>query len=185
MKITDRTKQKMAKQRLKRVKEYYNCYCTGDSLRDKKGKKYIVISKQCLKDDYYFIVQNEMGEMFLQKLVYSGSVTSIGVSKTGRRYAENRQIFDSWFKDAETKLNRWIRSYYNATSVGKVVNEQYRIVLKREFNNKYYFVLKHIFGQYFVAKLVWFEEIKVVILSPSEFEARKDLFKLWIREVKT
>ena len=185
MKMSDRTKQKMAKQREKRIKAFYNSYYSGDMLYVNKSDRYVVLAKKQLNEEYYFLVQNKPGELLLQKLVYSGSVRMVGVSKEGRQYARNKCIFDSWFKEAEYNLNRRLRSYYSGTSVGVVINQKYKIVLKREFGDKYYFVLRADSGKYLVAKLAWFEDISVVILSNKEFDKNKFVFSSWIKEALT
>lgn len=184
MKMSDRTKQKMAKQRMKKIKEYYKFYDSGDSLLNKKGEILVVLVKHEFEDECYFVVQNKSGELFLQKLVYNGSVGIVAVSKNGVKYAENKLVFDLWFREAQDKLNRWIRSYYNWTCVGKVISEKYTLVLKKEFNDKYYFVLRPVTGKYLVAKLIWYTDVKAIILSPKEFDENNMVFSSWINEAK-
>lgn len=184
MKMSSKTKQKMAKQRLRKIKTYYKSYNSGDSLYSRKLEKLVVLVKRELHDEYYFVVQNKSGELLLQKLVYNGSVSIVGVSKNGVKYAENKWIFDLWFREAQDKLNRWIRSYYNWTSTGKVISKKYTLVLKKEFADKYYFVLRTEPGKLLVAKLIWYTDVQVIILSTKEFDDNKSVFYAWINEAR-
>ena len=189
MKITDKTKRKAEKQRLKRIKAYYKAYSFGDTIYNSKLEKYIVILKKELDGQFYFIIQDQYGRILLQKFVYNGSVDIVNVSIDGRRYAQNRTIFDSWIKEAETKINRYVRDYYKWTKLGtvldKVFNEEYTLALKKEHEGKYYFVIKSNSGNYKVAKLVWFNQISVVVISTEQFNKNRRLFSSWINEAKS
>ena len=185
MKMSEKTKRKMAKQRLGKIKAYYKAYNSGDSLYNRKLEKLVVLVKHEFHDEYYFVVQNKSGELLLQKLVYNGSVSIVGVSKNGVKYDENKWIFDLWFSEAQDKLNRWIRSYYNWTYTGKVINKKYTLVLKKELGNKYYFVLRTETGKHLVAKLIWYTDVQVIVLSTKEFDENKSVFYAWLNEAKS
>lgn len=105
MKATDKAKQKMLKRRLKKVKKYYNSFFPEDKIVDKKGKIYILMSKHRLEDEYYFVVEDETGELFLRKIIYGETITSVNVSKGGMQYSKNKQIFDTWFIKVQNKQN--------------------------------------------------------------------------------
>ena len=188
MKMSDKTKQKMTKQRLKRIKAYYKSYERGYSVFHKNRVKYLVLGKHELYDEYYFIVQDLFGRLLLQKLVYNGSVNMVGVSKEGRQYAKNKDIFDSWFKEVENYCNKWVRRYYNDIVIGARLKEaNYILVLKKEYNDNYYFVLRDHDRKYLVAKLVWswYIDIRVNVISTKEFDADKSVFYAWINEAKS
>ncbi len=107
MKMYYETKEKMKKQRLKRIKEYYDAYDTDwriTLMSDKKLDRHTILSKQQLNDEYYFVVQTEGGAISLVKLVYSAGVTFVRVSKASKKYVENKGVFDSWIKEAKENV---------------------------------------------------------------------------------
>ena len=190
MKITDKTKQKMAKQRLRRIKSYYNAYDKGYDLYNDKFEKYVVTVKKELNGQYYLIVRNKFGALSLQKLVYNGWVRMVPVSREGRQYAENKSIFDSWFKEAQDEVNRRILSYYNFAprhvyiNSNKDINEKYKVVLKKQFNDNYYFVLQSESGKYIVTQIVLYEDFNVLVVTKKEFDKYKTIFVSWINEAR-
>lgn len=189
MKITDKTKRKAEKQRLKRIKEYYESYSFGDTIYNSKLEKYLVVLKKELDSQFYLVIQDRYGRMLLQKFVYNGSVSMINISSTGRQYNQNRNFFDSWLREAENKINMCIREYYDGIKLGtpsdKGLDEEYILVMKKEYDGKYYFVIKSENGIYKVAKLVWFNHILIVVLSSVEFNKNRRLFSSWIDEAKS
>ena len=189
MKITDKTKRKAEKQRLKRIKAYYRVYDFGDVIYNTKGEKYILVLKKQLNEQFYFIVQDQYGNLLLQKFVYGESVHMVNVALDGRQYAQNSNIFDVWIKEAETILSKYTKGYYKRMKVGTVSDnngtENCKLVLKKEHQGKYYFVLKFDSCKYRVAKVVYFVEYNTVILSTAEFNRNRRLFASWIDEAKT
>ena len=109
MKMNKATKKKMARQRLKRIVEYYNAYDRGDVITTYeegygfKIIKYNVLSKHQLNNSYYFLVSDEKGRMFIMKIVYNGSIDFTEVSKTSKRYLQNKEIFESWIEKEKTR----------------------------------------------------------------------------------
>lgn len=188
MKNMDKAKRKAAKQRLKRIKEYYKAYDFGDRLYNNKHEKHIVVLKKEYNGQFYFVVQDQFGYMSLQKFSDGIDVHLVNISRDGRQYAQNCTVFDSWFKEAETKINRYVKDYYFATKFGtqsdRFLDERYKLVLKKEYNGKYYFVLKSESGKYRVAKLVWFNGISTVVIPTGEFNSNIKLFSSWINEAK-
>lgn len=187
MKLTDRTKRKAAEQRLKRIKSYYKAYGRGDSIYDRKLVKHVILGKYQLGNEFYLIIQNMHGELLLQKLVYNGSVDIVNVSKTGRQYAKNKDTFDSWFEQSEDYINKQIRFYYGRILYGITFKEEnYVLVLKKEYNNGYYFILRDKTRKHLIAKLswCWYTDVRVNIISAKEFKENKDVFDSWINEAR-
>lgn len=183
MKITDRTKRKAAEQRLKRIESYYkHCY-TGTVVYDKNFVKYIVALSKELNGEYYLLVQNIHGETLLKRLVYNGSVNIEGVSRQGRRYSENQTVFDNWFEQAKREINRYIRYTYNITDLGKEIDSK-KLVLKKEFNDDYYFVFRLSDGRVLIYKLVWYDTVKPIPISGNEYNEKKTVFYEWKLEAK-
>lgn len=187
MKITDRTKRSAAKQRLKRIKADYKAYSFGDTIYNSKFEKYAVLLKKELNGQFYFIVQDQYGKVRLQKFVYSSSVKLVDVATDGRQYAQNRVVFDSWIREAKVECNWYIRSYYNRLSIGITLKEKNCIlVLKKEYNDEYYFVLQRYDKKHLIAKLTSFGyKVRVNIISTKEFDENKSVFYAWINEAKT
>ena len=183
MKITDKTKRKAADQRLKRIKAYYkHCY-TGAVVYNKNFVKYIVALGKELNGEYYLLVQNIHGETLLKKLVYNGSVDIVGVSRQGRTYSLNQTVFDSWFKEAKRKINCYIRYTYNITDIGKEVDSK-KLVLKKEFNDDYYFVFRLSDGRVLIYKLIWYDTVRPILISGNEYNENKTVFYEWKLEAK-
>lgn len=184
----DKAKRKVANQRLKRIKAYYKAYGFGDTIYNSKLEKYMVLLKKELNGQFYFVVQDQYGKILLQKFVYSGNVKLVDVAIDGRQYAQNRVVFDSWIREAKMKCNRWVRSYYNELPIGATLKEEnYVLVLKKEYNDNYYFVLWDRKGKHFIAKLdwSWYTNARVNIISTKEFDKAKSIFYAWINEAKS
>lgn len=187
MKITDRTKRKAAEQRLKRIKSYYKAYGRGDSIYDRKLVKHVILGKYQLVDDFYLIIQNMHGELLLEKLVYNGSVDIVNVSRTGRQYEKNKDAFDSWFEQVQHYINKQIRFYYNRMTCGtRFKEENYILVLKKEYDGKFYFILRDKTRKHLISKLswCWYTDVRVNIISAEEFKENKDIFDSWINEAR-
>ena len=185
MKITDKTKRKAAAQRLKRIKSYYRAYDRGDSIYDRKLAKHVILGKYQLDDEFYLIIQNMHGELLLQKLVYNGSVDVVNVSTTGRQYAKNKAIFDSWFEQVEEYIYKQIHFYYRRVTYGTRFKEKnYVLAIKKEYNGEFYFILRDQYRRYFVAKLSWswYTDVRVNIISTKEYNENKTVFNSWINE---
>ena len=177
-------------ERLRRIKSYYNAYDEGSDLYNDKFEKYVVTVKKELNGQYYLIVRNKSGVLSLQKLVYNGCVRMVPVSREGRQYAENKSIFESWFKEAQDKVNRKILRYYNFAprhvyiNSNNDVNEKYKVVLKKEFNDNYYFVLQSESGKYVVTQIILYEGVNVIEVTKKEFDKYKTIFVSWINEAR-
>ena len=187
MKITDRTKRKAAEQRLKRIKSYYKAYGRGDSIYDRKLVKNVILGKYQLGDEFYLIIQNMHGELLLQKLVYNGSIDTVNVSRTGRQYAKDKETFDSWFEQVEEYIYKQIRFYYNGMTCGtRFKEENYVLILKKGYKGKFYFVLRDKTRKHLIAKLSWswYTDVRVNIISATEFKENKDVFDSWINEAR-
>ena len=184
MKITDKAKRKVEKQRLKTMKAYFNAI--GDTISDGNKVKYSVLGKYRLDNEYYFVVQDINGILQLQKIVYGKSVRIVNVSREGIQYAKNRHVFDTWFAEAEKKRTVWLEWYYEKISIGETCRDRnYILVLKKQYAGNYYFILKDCNCQHVVARLGWwYTKVRVEILSDKELSKNKAVFNSWINEAR-
>ena len=178
----DKAKRKAEKQRLKTMKAYFNSI--GDTILDGNHVKYFVLGKHRLDNEYYFVVQDINGILYLQKIVYGNSIRIVNVSREGRQYAKNRNVFDTWFEVTEKKRTTLLENYYNKVNVGETCKDgNYILLLKKQYNGKYYFILEDSNGRYVVAKLGWwYTKVRVQILSDNEYAKNRYMFSDWIRE---
>lgn len=184
MRNTDKAKRKAEKQRLKTLKAYYKAYVIGGSTFDGHHVKRIILGKYKLDNEYYFVVQDINGDLHLQKLVYGNSVRIVNVSREGKQYNKKYYVFDTWFEAAEKKRSAWLEQYYNKTPIGETCKDKnYKLVLKKKYAGKYYFILEDKRGKCVVAKLGWwYTKVRVEILSDNEFAKNKAVFSEWIRK---
>ena len=188
MKILDKVKRKAERQKLKKIKKQYKQYTFGDVIYDAMHEKYLILLKKEWNKQFYIIVQNQYGKMFLHRFVCDTNVSIEHVAKNGREYILNSKLFDSWFKEAEEKIHVNSEYYYSSLKPGfgtdEFKNKKYRLAIKKEHANKYYLVLKSEDNQYVVAKLIWFGDFRAVVLSQEELNQNRRLFTSWINEAK-
>ncbi len=186
MKNRDKTKRKEEKQRLKALKTYYRSYAIGDSVFSSKHVKCIVVAKHKLNNEYYFVVQDMYGALQLQKLVYGERIRIVNVSREGKQYDKNSNVFDTWFATLEKKHFRMLEEYYNKTHIGdQYKDKNYIFVLKKQYVGNHYFILTDQRGAYVVARLSWwYTKVRLEILSENQWGKDKELFARWIQEAK-
>lgn len=211
MKMSYETKEKMANQRLRRMKAYFNAYGVGSKiyLMAENGVRELdwayVLAYHEYNSEFYYVLGKSDGAIFIGKVVYSGCAGVIRVPKTNQKYLQNKSVFDAWIKTVKLTRERDIIAYYNAhgKNYGKnkgefVYANEYvsmvgqngkrdavKFVLKEQLKDKYYFVLHPAGSDYVVAKVVWRDGfIQTVMLSDAEFEANKEEFAVWILEAK-
>ena len=205
MKMSYETKQKMACQRKKRMRAYFNAYGIGseiylkDTFSERNPEVYYVLAYHELDDDFYYVLGDKGNDIFIGKVVYSGYAGVIKVQEESKKYKENKEIFDAWIKSVLKRREYDIRRRYNVLGQlykGKTVPERIVIykaqktdeaffVLKKEFHGKYYFVVKLLNGKYSVVKVGWQSgSVRNIVLTDEEFESNKEVFEDWISEAK-
>lgn len=205
MKMSYETKQKMARQRERRKKEFFNAYGIGskiflkDDFDKKKPESYYVLAYHELGSEYYYVLSREDGSIFIGKVVYSGYAGVIKIPKESRKYRDNKETFDSWIKDIKKRRERELLRYYHSFGElykGKIIqhtillNNNGRVVgaklcLAKEHNGDYYFVGTQSKDNYLITKLIWERgTIVPTVITDDEFEANKEVFEDWISEAK-
>ena len=211
MKMSYETKEKMANQRKGRVRAYFNAYGIGskvyfmleDNVRNPEWA--YVLSYHEYEGDYYYVLGNAQGGIFLGRVVYSGCAGVIKVPKTSNKYLKNKNVFDGWIREVKNKRARDIRDFYdshlqtyhakhttfvNPNEYVAMVGEKgkkdlLRLVLKKEMADKYYFVLERSKNDFVITKLVWSDGyIHAVALSEKELTEHKEEFEIWLYEAK-
>jgi len=211
MKMSDETKQKMARQRKERKKEFFNNFDIG-SVICFTDVGYVcprcayILGRHEHRGGYYYVLGTADGDIFIGKVVYSVYVDVIKVLEHTKKYAENKEVFDSWMKSVKEKRERAIREYYTLCDAEYIwVNNADATVLgticgngqmgsfrrKKEYDGKYYFVLgipskeQKDYIKYVVAKLVWYDHrVELVMITDKEFEENKEEFEIWIQEAR-
>lgn len=205
MKISYETKQKMARQREKRMRAYFNAYGIGskiflkDDFDKKKPESYYVLAYHELGNEFYYVLGRADGSIFIGKVVYSGYAGVIKLPKESRKYRDNKDVFDGWIKDVKENRERELLRYYHSFGElfkGKIIqhtillNNNGRVVdaklcLAKEHDGKYYFVVRRSSKCYLVTKLVWERgTIVPTVVTTEEFEQKKEMFESWIDEAK-
>ena len=174
----DKAKRKAEKKRQRMLKAYYKAYAIGGSTFDGHHVKYIILGKYKLDNEYYFVVQDIHGALHLQKLVYGQSVRIVNVSREGRQYDKNSDVFDIWFAELDKKRTVLLERYYDKTHIGETCNDKnYKLVLKKKYAGKYYFILKDSSNKCVVAQLDWwYTNIYIRVLSDKELSKDRNLF---------
>lgn len=187
MSMDDKTSKRQARKRQQVIKQHYNAYSCGTTLYGNKLSKHILVLKKKLNKGRYFVIQNEYGVLSIHKIVYNEGAKLVNISKNDKQYADNRDVFDSWVQEAKENLNEKIRDYYDSVSLdveSQIDGQKYRLVLKKEYKEDYYFVLKSCTGKYVVANLVWFETVRAVIGNEWDFGNNAPVFYKWLSEAK-
>lgn len=205
MKMSYKTKQKMARQRERRMRAYFNAYGIGskiylkDTLSELNPEVYYILAYHELDGKYYYVIGDKENDIFIGKVVYSGYAGVIKVQEESKNYKENKVIFDAWIKSVLNRREHDIRRRYDVLGQlykGKTIPERIVIykapktdeaffVLKKEFNGKYYFVVKLLNGKYSVVKVGWQSGgVRNIVLADKEFESNKEIFETWIEEAK-
>lgn len=209
MRMNSYTKNKMRKQRLKRISDYFKAHHKGSIIyiygTNSDVKKYFVLDKYELHQAYYFVVSDEQGEIIITKIVYNGCPEIIGISKESKRYIENKQRFKSWIEKAKIEREKEIRQRYmllseintrektatklhptkitfhtNHINAGKV--EVGSLELQKENNGNYYLVIKFR-RTYIIAKVMWYDGyVQAKEVPLEEYEKNEDMFVVWIEE---
>lgn len=204
MKMSYETKQKMALQRERRIKEFFNGHGIGSDiyLTDESSANLIcvyILGRHEHVGEYYYVLGTAQGDIFIGKIVYTQYVDVIKVSEHTNKYKNNKELFDKWLNEVKQKLGNIIKDYYNSYFElydGKPVPHKIIIWnngtlgdatfrMKKEFDNKYYFVVKLRNGNYAIAQIGWKNgTIGGIILEEEEFEDNKEVFGAWICETK-
>jgi len=202
MKMSDETKQKMARQRKKRKKEFFNNFDVGSEI--------CLIDESCVcpicgyilgryehRGGYYYVLGNSQGDIFIGKVIYSGGVDVIKVPEHTKKYKENKETFDGWINEVKEKHKRELLRYYHSfgelykgiiiqhtilfNNNGRVMDA--KLCLAKEHNGDYYFVVNHSKKNYLITKLVWERgTIAPTVITDEEYEANKEVFESWIQE---
>ncbi len=211
MKMSYETKEKMANQRKGRVKAYFNAYGIGSKVylmtecSARNPEWAYVLQYHEYEGEYYYVLGNAQGGIFLGKVVYDGCAGVIKLTKTSKKYQKNKTVFDGWIREVKNKRARDIRDFYeshlqtyhvkktsfvNPNEYVALVDEKgkkdlLRLILKKEFDGKYYFVLERSKNDFVVTKLVWADGyIRAALLSEKELAEHKDEFNIWLYEAK-
>lgn len=204
MKMSYETKQKIARQRKRRMKEFFNNFDVGSVIC------FTDVSYVCPRcayilgchehvGEYYYVLGTAQGDIFIGKVVYSSYLDVIKIPEHTKKYKNNKEVFECWINEAQERREKDIQNYYNAfvqLHNGRII--PYKIIicednnisdavfcLKKEFNNKYYFVVKLLNGNYAIAQIGWKNgAVRGIILTDKEFDDNKEVFKLWVVEAK-
>ena len=204
MKMTYETKQKMALQRERRVKEFFYGHGIGSDiyLTDESSANLIcahVLMRNEYRGEYYYVLGTAECDIFIGKVVYTQYVDVIKVPEDTKKYKDNKEVFECWINQAKQRIDGVVKSYYESYFElydGKPVPhkiiiwnngtlEDATFRMKKEFDNKYYFVVKLRNGNYAIAQIGWENGIICgIILTDKEFEDNKEVFKSWITQAR-
>lgn len=211
MRMSYETKEKMANQRKGRVKAYFNAYGIGSKVylmtesSARNPEWAYVLQYHELDGEYYYVLGNAYGGIFLGKVVYDGCAGVIKLAKTSKKYQKNKTVFDGWIREVKNRRARDIRDFYDAhgqayhrNGVEFVDHGEYvalvdengkkdlvKFVDKKEAFGKYFFILERSKNNFVVTKLVWSDGyIRSALLTENEFEEHKEEFETWILEAK-
>ncbi len=211
MRMSYETKEKMANQRKGRVKAYFNAYGVGSKVyfmlegNARNPEWAYVLSYHEYEGEYYYVLGNAYGGIFMGKVVYNGCAGVIKLPKTSKKYQKNKSVFDGWIREVKNRRAREIREFYDdhgrvyhSNGVNFVNPREYvalvdengkkdlvKFVGKKEVGGKYYFILERSKNNLVVTKLVWADGyIRAALLTDNEFAEHKEEFEEWILEAK-
>lgn len=191
MTISEKRKKTAERQRIKRVEAYFKGF---DSVRINK-KYYAVLDRREINREYYFLLQGLNGNPFVAKLVYSSSVKAIRICSTSNCYKQNEEVFNEWIEQTRIKQKTEIQAYYERTKTGQVVvvrdkvnvdweSEFCKLVSKKKYKGKYYFIIVDKTGIYSIVKIVYYDFPKAMKVSAEEIEKNKEFFEPWLEQYK-
>lgn len=108
MKMSDETKQKMARRREKRKKEFFNNFDVGSvicftDVNCVCPRVASILGRHEHRGGYYYVLGTSDGDIFIGKVVYSGDVDVIKLPEHTQKYKENKEVFEEWISEAKKK----------------------------------------------------------------------------------
>lgn len=198
MKMYERTKRNMERQRKERIREVYNAFDKGadvtffyqDYAMLGPYENVELLLKQEFRGDYYFICNMSMSQrIYIMKLVYDRHVKLIKVSK--RNFEKNEMVFKAWLDTAKFERKLKLRRTFDYHKSGHVVSylwiskeqDALELVAKKDYNGKFYFICKKkLKNEICIMRLVYRKGAELMEVSDYEYKNNEKIFDLWLEE---